>query len=233
VARRGWQGHAIPPVAYYIYLCIRFWLITHFVQHGIELSLQQIEAQNSISLSRTLGTPNILSKGVLEQRAISIPSTLLPPGRHHGAFLDRFPAKKLIEEVATAAKANDLSSLDLGHPRDSVTLHSNSAPETPGWIWRQEGREIHITIRVPKLTHSSISSATLDLEPRRFTLLIPDLYALDVDVDLPDWTPGKAMSGVDPQGTAYLATLRQARHLDVDQARAEWRVKERSLVIVA
>ena len=153
--QRPGEGHAIPSVAYCIYLSIRFRFITHFVLHDIELSLQQIEAQNSISLSRTLGTPNILSKGVLEQRAVSIPSTLLPPGRHHSAFLDKSLAKKLIEEVAdspaTASKANNLSSLDHGHPRDSVTPHSNSAPETPGWIWRQESGEIHITIRIPKL----------------------------------------------------------------------------------
>jgi hypothetical protein len=66
-------------------------------------------------------------------------------------------------------------------------------------------------------------------------LLIPDLYALDVDLELPDGTPGKARSGVDPQGTGteYIAMLKQARHLDVDQARAEWRVKDRSVVIVA
>jgi len=224
-------------VAYCIYLSIRFWFITHFVQHDIELSLQHIETQNSISLSRTLGTPNILSKGVLEQRAVSIPSTLFPPGRHHGTFLDKSPAKKLIEEVTdslgTASKANNLSSLDHGHPRDSITPHSNSAPETPSWIWRQEGGEIYITIRVPKLAHATISSATLDLEPRRFTLLIPDLYALDVDLELPDGTSGRARSVVDRQGTEYITTLKQARHLEVDRARAEWRVKERSLVIVA
>ncbi|KAI0277865.1 pre-RNA processing PIH1/Nop17-domain-containing protein [Russula aff. rugulosa BPL654] len=196
----------------------------------VELSLQQIEAQNSISLSRTLGTPNILSKGKLEQRAVSIPSTLFPPGRHHGASVDKSPARKLIEEVAdspaTASNVNNRSSLDR-------TPHSNSVPETPSWIWRQEGGEIHVTIRVPKLTHASIPSATLDLEPRRFTLFIPDLYALDVDLELPDGTPGKVRSGGDPQGTGYIATLKQARRLDVDRARAEWRVKERSLVIVA
>jgi hypothetical protein len=142
-------------VAYCICLSNRFRFIAHFVLHGIELSLQHIEAQNSISLSRTLGTPNILSKGVLEQRAVSIPSTLLPLGRHHGAFPDKSPAKKLIEEVAdslaTVSKANNLSSFDHGHPRDSVTPHSNSAPEIPSWRWRQEGGEIHITVRIPKL----------------------------------------------------------------------------------
>jgi len=143
-------------VAYFcVYPSVRFRFIAHFVQHDIELSLQQIEAQNSISLSRTLGTPNILSKGALEKRVVSIPSTLFPPGRHHGAFLNKYPAKKLIEEVAdslaTASKANNLPFLDQGHPRDSATPHRNSVPETPSWIWRQEGGEIHLIIRVPKL----------------------------------------------------------------------------------
>jgi hypothetical protein len=139
-------------VAYCIYLSIRCRFITHFIQHGIELSLRQIEAQNSISLSRTLGTPNILSKGVLEQRAVSIPSTLFPPGHRHVASLDKSPTKKLVEEVVgTASKTNYLSSLDYGHPRDSVTPRSNSVPEIPSWIWRQEGVEIHITIQVPEL----------------------------------------------------------------------------------
>ncbi len=140
-------------MAYYIYLSVRSWFITYLVHHDIELSLQQIEAQNSISLSRTLGTPNILSKGNLEQRTVSIPSTLFPPGRHHGALPDKSPSKKLIEEVAdglaTASTANNLSSLNHGPPRDSVT--PRSAFETPSWIWRQEGGEIHIAIRVPNL----------------------------------------------------------------------------------
>ncbi len=210
--------------------------------------MQQIEAQNSILLSRTLGTPNISSKGVLEQRAVSIPSALFPPGYHHHASLDKSPDRNLIEEV-TAPKVDDLSSHDHVRPRDSVTPHSNSALETPSWTWGQEDGKIRITIRVPKLvgallfrsytlpdvhqTHATISSATLDLEPRRFTLLIPDLYALDIDLELPDEPLGKARSGVDPQGTEYIATLKQTGHLDVDQARAEWRIKERSLVIVA
>lgn len=145
------EGHAIPSMSYCISLSIRFWLITHLVQYDIELSLQQVEAQNSISLSRTLGMPNILSKGVLEKRAVSIPPALFPPGRHHGALLEKSPTKKLIEEVTDSLGSASKDSA----PRDSVAVaHSNNfpeTPETPSWIWRQEGREIHITIRVPKL----------------------------------------------------------------------------------
>jgi hypothetical protein len=128
---------------------------THFAHRVLELALQQIEAENSISLSRTLGTPNILSKGALEQRAVSIPPTLFPPGHHHRASLNKTPAGKLIEEVisspTTTSRADELSSLDRIHPKDSIVPHNNGASETPRWTWGQEGGEIRITIRVPNL----------------------------------------------------------------------------------
>jgi hypothetical protein len=56
---------------------------------------------------------------------------------------------------------------------------------------------------------------------------------LNVDLELPDGALGKARSLVGLQGTENVASLKQARDLDVDRARAEWRVEERSLVIVA
>jgi hypothetical protein len=137
----------------YKFIVLRY--IAYSAHRDPELSLREIEAQNSISLSRTLGTPNILSKGVLGQRAISIPSILFPPSHHHRPFSDKFPDKMLIEEVtdshAATSNVNDTSSLDRVRPRDSVTPHSNGTLETPSWTWRQEGGEIRISIRVPKL----------------------------------------------------------------------------------
>jgi hypothetical protein len=64
-------------------------------------------------------------------------------------------------------------------------------------------------------------------------LFIPDVYALNIDFERPDGALEKARSLVDLPGTDNVATLKQARDLDVDRARAEWRVKEESLVIVA
>jgi hypothetical protein len=64
-------------------------------------------------------------------------------------------------------------------------------------------------------------------------LLIPGLYALNIDLELSDGAPGKAKSYVDHQGPGNVAVLKRARDLDVDRAQAVWRVKERSLVIVA
>ncbi|KAI0255500.1 PIH1 family [Lactifluus subvellereus] len=214
------------------------WKDAEFKSFLIELALQQIEAQNSLSLSRVLGTPNISSKGVLERRVVSVPATLFPPGHHYRALPDKTSTKKLIEEVADSSVAPSdvgLSSPGHTHSEDAVKPHDNSAPEIPTWTWRQEGREIRITIYVPKLTRAIISSSTLDLEPRRFILLIPDLYALDVDLDLSDasleQTPFRV--GADPQGTGNASMLKRARDLDIEGARAEWRVKDRCLVIVA
>ena len=56
---------------------------------------------------------------------------------------------------------------------------------------------------------------------------------LNIDLELSDGALGKARSSVEFQGLENVAMLKQARDLDVDRARAEWRVKERSLVIVA
>jgi hypothetical protein len=127
---------------------------THFAHRDSELALEQIEAQISISLSRTVGTPNILSKGILEQRAISIPLALFPPGHPHRALLDKSSSKKLIEEVSGIPATP--SSLDHVHLRDSVMPHSNGASETPSWTWGQEGGEIRITIAVPKLVSTQL-----------------------------------------------------------------------------
>ena len=131
-------------VAYRIHL----WESVHL---DSELALQQIEAQNPISLSRNIGTPNISSKSILEHQAVSVPLAFFPPGHHHRALLDKSPAKKLIEEIAGSptAASNELPSLD-----HSIWPHSNGAPETPSWTWGQEGGQIRITIQVPKLVRS-------------------------------------------------------------------------------
>ena len=83
-------------------------------------------------------------------------------------------------------------------------------------------------------TRTKISSATLDLEPRRLTLLIPDIYALDIDLTLSDASLGQELLrlGVGPQGTESVLMLKRAREFDVDRARAEWCVKDKCLVIV-
>ena len=91
------------------------------------------------------------------------------------------------------------------------------------------------TRRSPHQTRATITSADLDLESRRITLLIPGLYVLDINLELPDAAIGQASLGVetDLRGAENVLTLKRARDLDVDRARAEWRVNEGCLVIVA
>jgi hypothetical protein len=83
-------------------------------------------------------------------------------------------------------------------------------------------------------THATITSATLDIEPRRLTLVIPGLYALDINLNLSDSALGRALfpPGTSPHEAERALMLKRARDLDVDGARAEWRTKERCLVIV-
>ena len=66
-------------------------------------------------------------------------------------------------------------------------------------------------------------------------MLIPGLYVLDINLELPDAAIGQAPFGVETDllGAENALTLKRARDLDVDRARAEWRVNERCLVIVA
>jgi hypothetical protein len=66
-------------------------------------------------------------------------------------------------------------------------------------------------------------------------LHIPNLYVLDIDLELSDADLKRAMIrvGADPTGTENALMLKRAGDLNVDQARAEWRVIKRCLVIVA
>jgi hypothetical protein len=150
---------------------------THVVGRDTEYAVREIEAQNSISLSRALGTPNIASKGVLEQRAVSIPAALFPPD-HYRPSLDKPSPKKLIEEVtgshATVSKADGSNKPpSAGHVNSKTAVtppRSNNTVETPSWTWSQEGGEIHITIRVPKLV-CDLCRSTFNLSQTRLDTL--------------------------------------------------------------
>ncbi|KZP30199.1 hypothetical protein FIBSPDRAFT_1038526 [Athelia psychrophila] len=86
-------------------------------------------------------------------------------------------------------------------------------------------------------THAHIPSAALDLEPRRILLAIPGPYALDVPLDVPDAELVTVSAQLDSDGTTTVTAggaswetgalgLKRARDLDVEGARAEWRVEE-------
>lgn len=123
--------------------------------HGLERALQQIEAQHSFSLSRTLGTPNITSKGALEPRIISIPDALFSQDHHrHIRVPPGNPStKRLVEEIPENVPGVD-GSRDLRSPRPHngfSELHKESPIESPPWSWRKEGQDIFITVQVPGL----------------------------------------------------------------------------------
>ncbi|KAF7974219.1 hypothetical protein HWV62_13199 [Athelia sp. TMB] len=190
----------------------------------VELALQRIEDQARTTLSRQIGTPNIASKGVLAPRTVQIPSVL---------FSGTVPAppqteRKLIEEVDTAKGQPKKKSI-LKAAAAPPPISEDAGPTTPKWSWAQVGARIKITIVVPALTHAQIAASTLDLEPRRVLLRAPP-YALDLPLDAPD-AELAARSGAG--GAEGALGLKRARDLDVEVARAEWRVGEGLLVVYA
>jgi len=91
---------------------------------------------------------------------------------------------------------------------------------------------------------SVIALATLDVEPRRFILNIPDFPTLDVNLDLSDAeivsrasssTSVTLHSAPEKAGTesSNTLTLKRQRDLDVDKVNAEWKVGENVLVVTA
>lgn len=80
-------------------------------------------------------------------------------------------------------------------------------------------------------TRAVIPESTLDIEPRRLLLHIPALYDLDLDLDAPD---SKLLSVFGKDETTNEAVkLKRMRSLDVDNARAEWRIADRAIVLLA
>ncbi|KAI0043691.1 hypothetical protein FA95DRAFT_1498222 [Auriscalpium vulgare] len=194
----------------------------------IELALQRIEAQSSLSLSRALGTPNIASKGALSPRTAAVPADFFPPGHPHHA--SSAVGRKLVEEVAPKPVPKK------GILRSKSAAEASAHMETPAWTWVMAGSAIAVTIHVPKLTREHLPVAALDLEPTRLLLSIPPLYSLDVDLDATDAELSRsvAATGAGPHAVEQALMLKRAgRELDVDGARAEWRVGEGRLVLYA
>ncbi|KAG1823046.1 pre-RNA processing PIH1/Nop17-domain-containing protein [Suillus variegatus] len=185
----------------------------------IELALQRVESHTSLALSRQIGTPNIASKGKPVSRQVLVPRILFPPGHPH----HKSDAKTtLIQELASPTAIA---------PASKVERILKSA--TPTWTWTptKDHRKIRFIINVPNLTRAHISNSTLDVEPRRVILHVPSLYDLDINLDVaPDTEPTTATYG--RLGEAA-TELKRFRDLDVDGAKAEWRVAEKVIVLLA
>ncbi|KAG6902941.1 hypothetical protein C0995_009333 [Termitomyces sp. Mi166 len=204
-----------------------------------ELALQRIEAQTSLVLSRQIGTPNIASKGKLLARTVNIPSSLLTEGSSHSASPAPSPSQPLIQEVPPLVTNKPKGILKSASSPSTTDLKTRSSP--PTWSWSKDGTKIQIRISVPNLSRALIEQATLDVEPRRFILTIPDYPVLDVNLDLSD---AEIVATAASRTSASLheknesepnnaLTLKRQRPLDVDGATSEWRVVNNMLVIVA
>ncbi|KAG1736202.1 pre-RNA processing PIH1/Nop17-domain-containing protein [Suillus lakei] len=187
----------------------------------IELALQRVESQTSILLSRQIGSPNIASKGKPVARQVLVPGLLFPPGHpHHKSDTKAILVQELASPTATAPA-----------PRAKGILKSASNTHTPTWTWTNDQRKIRIMIDVPNLTHAHIPNSTLDVEPRRVILHVPSLYDLDINLDVaPDTDPMFRHGRLGGEGATQLKRLRD---LDVDGAKAEWRVAEKVIVLLA
>jgi hypothetical protein len=187
----------------------------NFKAYIIELALRRVESHTSISLSRQIGTPNIASKGKLASRQVHVPGLLFPPGHlHHESNTKTTLIQELASPIATASSQEILKSAS-----------------TPTWTWTptNDQRKIRFTINVPNLTHAHISNSTIDVEPRRVILHVPSLYDLDIKLDVAPDTERTASHGRLGESATELKRLRD---LDVDGAKAEWRVAEKVIVLL-
>ncbi|KAI0656340.1 hypothetical protein C8Q70DRAFT_1056885 [Cubamyces menziesii] len=156
----------------------------------------------------------------------------------------------LIEElgdVSTPAPTASMPSAPKSILKNSASP-SSPAPRVPDLSWSKtdDGR-LRIVLSVPQLTRESIPNTTLDLEPRRLIFSTPPPppspsnstphYALDLDLSLPDSQITKVFASSPApsaeQSAQQALLLKRERPLDVDGARAEWRVAEGLLVLYA
>lgn len=154
-------------------------------------------------LSRTIGTPNIASKGKLAPRTVSIPDVDYATPKAESPSSS--PARPLIEEV------------------------SSHTPHPLSWSWRKDGDIIQVRILVPDLTHTLVEDTALDLEPRRIILSVPTATSsiLDLDLTLSD----AELTSLYPHSDVL--TLKRQRPFSVDTATSEWRVAEGALILDA
>ncbi|KAG2076446.1 hypothetical protein BDR04DRAFT_1089555 [Suillus decipiens] len=184
----------------------------------IELALQRVESHTSLLLSRQIGTPNIASKGKPMSRQVHVPGLLFPPSHpHHKSDTRTTLIQELASPVATAS---------------TPTVKEILKSVAPTWSWTptKDQRKIRFMINVPNLTHAHISNSTLDVEPRRVILHVPSLYDLDINLDVEQDTESTATHGRLGEGATG---FKRFRDLDVDGAKAEWRVAEKVIVLLA
>ncbi|KDR74195.1 hypothetical protein GALMADRAFT_100012 [Galerina marginata CBS 339.88] len=201
----------------------------------VELALQRIEAQTGLSLSRSIGQPNITSKGKLLPRSVQVPANMVPAltGEPSSSRKDVTPTKsstngntQLIQEIST----------------------SNQGTTPFDWSWtKEDSGRLRIDVQVPGLAHALVQKSELDIEPRRLILSVPNRPTLDIDLSLSDAEIASRVGTVhasapsaksDPEKdkrkeeeTTRVLKLKRQRDFDVDGAEAEWKVGSGSVVI--
>ncbi|OSC99972.1 hypothetical protein PYCCODRAFT_1453464 [Trametes coccinea BRFM310] len=231
------------------------------VQYGVQLS-RQIGTPNIASKGKLTPRSVLVPTALLSSHASSaaaapsssVTSTAPTPTSPHlqlepgaGSKPANAARKPLIEEVDGSPASPPVPKSILKKPSAAVSPATPApapAPLVPDFSWSKtdDGR-LRIVLSVPNLTRASISHTTLDLEPRRLIFSSPasspsqPAYALDLDLDLPDASIEGLFSSAGDAGQEKSArqalTLKRQRALDVDGARAEWRVEERLLVLYA
>jgi len=115
-------------------------------------------------------------------------------------------------------------------PKGILKNTANRAEKVPVWKWSQAGSQIVLTICVPELVdRSQIQTSTLDIEERRLILTIKSLYALDINLDVPEHLSNSCV--IDSETREQFTTLERARAFDVNNAAAEWRVAKGVILI--
>ncbi|KAI0351584.1 hypothetical protein OH77DRAFT_1592679 [Trametes cingulata] len=231
-------------------------------QWGVQLS-RQIGTPNIASKGKLASRSVLIPSALLSLPADSPSPSNPTAEATTSAIVDISPAAKtggtqrkpLIEEIETSTAAASGSAPASALAPSKGILKNSSTPKatqaTPSplvpdlsWSKTEDGR-LRIALSVPGLTRSSIP--TLDLEPRRLIFTAPSTsdsgshspaFALDLDLSRADAEIQKVFeaSGKDSErerSARQALTLKRERELDVDGARAEWRVAEELLVIYA
>ncbi|KAF8130378.1 hypothetical protein EV363DRAFT_1336099 [Boletus edulis] len=170
--------------------------------------------------------PNIASKGKPQSRRVLVSAALYPPGHpNHQA------PPTLIQEIADQPTRVPQKTQPKTILKQSSTKTPNSQHRIPAWSCAQQGASIRIVFDVPGVARAVIPDSTLDVEPRRILLHIPALYDLDLNLDASDAELVSVFGKNDTFNEAL--KLKRMRNLDVDNARAEWRVADRTIVLLA
>ncbi|KAI0632906.1 pre-RNA processing PIH1/Nop17-domain-containing protein [Trametes polyzona] len=221
-------------------------------QYGLQLS-RQIGTPNIASKGKLVPRSVLVPTALLAAPSHSADASAAADaiGNLNLAPTNNAPRKPLIEEVDAPTAPAPSSNIKSSAQSPKGILKGAAAPATsptsvPSLTWSKtdDGR-LRIALSVPGLTHALIPQTTLDLEPRRIIFTSPappsptsksTTYALDLDLTQPDASLEKlfATSGDAGEKSArHALTLKRERALDVDNARAEWRVADGQLVIYA